>query len=350
MTEIRPKTPDAPEPINISEDILRVDGLKMYFPVTKGLLKRTVGYVKAVDDVSFTVKRGKTLGVVGESGCGKSTLGKCVMQRLRNTDGKVIFNGKDVSHASVSELRVYHKEMQMITQDPYAALDPRMSIRSIILEGVHIQGLDKGMSEAKKDELVSQMLAMVGLNTNYADRFPHEFSGGQRQRINIARALAVSPSFLICDEIVSALDVSIQAQIVKLMMDIQSELGLTYIFIGHDLSVVRHVSDQVAVMYLGQFVELTESDELYARPLHPYTKALISAAPIPDPEVDATRERILLEGEVPSAIDPPKGCNFCTRCPFATSYCMEVKPKAREVLPGHFVACHRISEGGEWIG
>ncbi|MGM9615178.1 MAG: ABC transporter ATP-binding protein [Oscillospiraceae bacterium] len=338
------------EPIKISEDILRVDGLKMYFPVTKGLLKRTVGYVKAVDDVSFTIKRGSTLGIVGESGCGKSTLGKCVMQRLRNTEGSIIFNGKDVSRASVSELRNYHREMQMITQDPYAALDPRMSIRSIILEGVHIQGVDRGWSEQQKDALVRDMLTMVGLNTRFADRFPHEFSGGQRQRINIARALAVSPSFLICDEIVSALDVSIQAQIVKLMMDIQKELGLTYIFIGHDLSVVRHVSNQVAVMYLGQFVELTDSDELYAKPLHPYTKALISAAPIPDPEVDATRERILLEGEVPSAIDPPKGCNFCTRCPHATSFCMEQEPKPKEVLPGHFVACHHVREGGEWIG
>ena len=338
------------EPINVSEEILRVDDLKMYFPVTKGLLKRTVGHVKAVDGVSFTIRRGQTLGVVGESGCGKSTLGKCVMQRLRNTGGRIIFNGRDVSHASVPELRVYHREMQMITQDPYAALDPRMSIRSIILEGAHIQGVDKGWSEQQKDDLVRDMLTMVGLNTRFADRFPHEFSGGQRQRINIARALAVSPSFLICDEIVSALDVSIQAQIVKLMMDIQQELGLTYIFIGHDLSVVRHVSDQVAVMYLGQFVELTDSDELYEKPLHPYTQALISAAPIPDPEADATRERILLEGEVPSAIDPPKGCNFCTRCPYATSECMEEEPKAREVLPGHFVACHRVKEGGEWIG
>jgi len=240
--------------------------------------------------------------------------------------------------------------MQMITQDPYTALDPRMSIRDIILEGIHIQKGDKGMSEKAKDELVIRMLEMVGLSAQHADRFPHEFSGGQRQRINIARALAVSPAFLICDEIVSALDVSIQAQIVSLMTEIQRELGLTYIFIGHDLSVVRHVSDQVAVMYLGKFVELTDSDELYAHPLHPYTKALISAAPIPDPEADLARERILLEGEVPSPINPPKGCNFCTRCPHATSLCHEKEPKYKEVRPGHYVACHRVREGGEWVG
>ena len=334
----------------MKDDILRVDGLKMYFPVTKGLLKRTVGYVKAVDDVSFTVRRGQTLGIVGESGCGKSTLGKCVMRRLKNTGGQILFNGHDVSGADARELRTYHKDMQMITQDPYTALDPRMSIRSIILEGLHIQKGDKGMSSKEKDELVIRMLEMVGLSAHHADRYPHEFSGGQRQRVNIARALAVSPSFLICDEIVSALDVSIQAQIVGLMTDIQQALGLTYIFIGHDLSVVRHVSDQVAVMYLGKFVELTDSDELYSHPLHPYTKALISAAPIPNPEVDMARERILLEGEVPSPIDPPKGCNFCTRCPHATSICHETDPKYKEVRPGHFVACHRIREGGEWVG
>ena len=337
-------------PLDMREDILRVDHLRMWFPVTKGLLKRTVGHVKAVDDVSFTVTRGKTLGVVGESGCGKSTLGKCVMRRLKPTDGQVIFDGHDASQMGTADLRNYHKQMQMITQDPYSALDPRMSIRSIILEGAHIQGVDKGWSESQKDDLVRDMLTMVGLNTRFADRFPHEFSGGQRQRINIARALAVSPSFLICDEIVSALDVSIQAQIVKLMMELQAELGLTYIFIGHDLSVVRHVSNDVAVMYLGRIVELTDSDELYRKPLHPYTQALISAAPIPDPEADLARERILLEGEMPSPIDPPKGCNFCTRCPHATSLCREEEPAYTEILPGHFVACHYVKEGGVWNG
>ena len=337
-------------PLNMIDDILRVDDLMVHFPVTKGLLKRTVGHVKAVDGVNFTVRRGQTLGVVGESGCGKSTLGKAVMRRLRPTDGQIIFNGKDVSRADAAQLRAYHRDVQMISQDPYTALDPRMSIRSIILEGVHIQGLDKGMKQQEKDELVVRMLEMVGLSAQHADRYPHEFSGGQRQRINIARALAVNPSFLICDEIVSALDVSIQAQIVSLMTEIQRTLGLTYIFIGHDLSVVRHVSDHVAVMYLGKIVELTASDELYAKPLHPYTRALISAAPIPDPEVDMARERILLEGEVPSPIDPPKGCNFCTRCPYATIVCRRTEPEYKEVLPGHFVACHHVKEGGEWIG
>jgi len=337
-------------PLDMREDILRVDHLKMWFPVTKGLLKRTVGHVKAVDDVSFTVSRGETLGVVGESGCGKSTLGKCVMRRLHPTDGQILFNGHDMARAGASELRGYHRKMQMITQDPYSALDPRMSIRSIILEGARIQGVLRDKTDAEKDELAEHMMSLVGLSPRFLDRFPHEFSGGQRQRINIARALAVSPSFLICDEIVSALDVSIQAQIVKLMMELQEELGLTYIFIGHDLSVVRHVSNDVAVMYLGKIVELTDSDELYAKPLHPYTQALISAAPIPDPEADLARERILLEGEVPSPIDPPKGCNFCTRCPHATSLCREEDPVSKEVLPGHFVACHYVKEGGEWNG
>ena len=342
--------PTAQPPLNIKDDILRVDDLKMYFPVTKGLLRRTVGYVRAVDGVSFTVRRGETLGIVGESGCGKSTLGKCVMQRLRNTGGSVIFEGHDVSRAGAAALREYHRSMQMITQDPYAALDPRMSVRSILLEGAHIQGIDRTMTQAQQNELVEHMMSIVGLNPRHAGRYPHEFSGGQRQRINIARALAVSPSFLICDEIVSALDVSIQAQIVGLMTDIQRQLGLTYIFIGHDLSVVRHVSDNVAVMYLGRFVEVTASDELYARPLHPYTRALISAAPIPDPEVDLARERILLEGEVPSPIHPPEGCGFCTRCPWALSHCHQSVPTPREVTPGHFVACHRVGEGGEWLG
>lgn len=337
-------------PLDMRENILRVDNLKMWFPVTKGLLKRTVGHVKAVDDVSFSIRRGETLGVVGESGCGKSTLGKCVMRRLKPSGGHIIFDGHDMSAADASQLRSYHRQMQMITQDPYSALDPRMDIRSIILEGAHIQGIDRGKTKAELDELVEHMLSLVGLSTRFADRYPHEFSGGQRQRINIARALAVSPSFLICDEIVSALDVSIQAQIVKLMMELQQELGLTYIFIGHDLSVVRHVSNDVAVMYLGKIVELTDSDELYTKPLHPYTQALISAAPIPDPDADKARQRILLTGEVPSPIDPPKGCRFCTRCPHATSLCHEQEPETQEVLPKHFVACHFVREGGSWIG
>ena len=331
-------------PLDTKETILTVETLKMHFPVTKGLLKRVVGYVKAVDGVSFRIARGKTLGIVGESGSGKSTVGNCVMRNLNITSGKIIFNGQDISRAGKGELRHLHKQLQMITQDPFSALDPRMSVRSIILEGHHIQRMDKGMSRTELDELAERMLMLVGLNPTFADRFPHEFSGGQRQRINIARALALSPSFLVCDEIVSALDVSIQAQIVGLMMRLQEELGLTYIFIGHDLSVVRHISDQVAVMYLGKIMELTSSDELYAHPLHPYTQALISAAPIPDPEADLARERILLEGEVPSPINPPLGCNFCTRCRYADERCRTEEPPFLDVGGGHFVACHRVNE------
>ena len=336
----------APVPEGMADIILKVEDLKMYFPVTKGLLKRVVGHVKAVDGVSFAIKRGETLGIVGESGSGKSTVGNCVMRRLNVTSGSIVFNGRDISKSSKSELRVLHKDLQMITQDPYAALDGRMNIRSIILEGHHIQKMDRGMSQQELDELAERMLILVGLNPKFADRYPHEFSGGQRQRINIARALALSPSFLVCDEIVSALDVSIQAQIVGLMMKLQEELGLTYIFIGHDLSVVRHISNYVAVMYLGKFMELTSSDELYAHPLHPYTQALISAAPIPDPDADLARERILLEGEVPSPINPPAGCNFCTRCKYADERCRTEEPAFKDIGGGHFVACHRVTGEG----
>lgn len=334
-----------PVPPELKDMILQVEDLNMHFPVTKGLLKRVVGHVKAVDGVSFRIARGKTLGVVGESGSGKSTVGNCVMRRMKITSGKILFNGQDISRAGEAQLRHLHKQLQMITQDPFSALDPRMSVRSIILEGYHIQGMDRGQGRRELEELAARMLMLVGLNPKFADRFPHEFSGGQRQRINIARALALSPSFLVCDEIVSALDVSIQAQIVGLMMRLQEELGLTYIFIGHDLSVVRHISDQVAVMYLGKIMELTSSDELYAHPLHPYTQALISAAPIPDPEADLARERILLEGEIPSPIHPPLGCNFCTRCRYADERCRNEEPAFVDVGGGHFVACHRVSEG-----
>ena len=331
-----------PVPQNMAKTIMKVDGLQMYFPVTKGILKRTVGYVKAVDGVSFEIKRGQTLGIVGESGSGKSTVGNCVMRRLKPTSGSIIFNGRDITQTKKSELRHLHKDLQMITQDPYSSLDGRMSVRSIILEGHHLQKMDKGMSSQDLDDLVERMLILVGLNPKFANRYPHEFSGGQRQRINIARALAMSPSFLICDEIVSALDVSIQAQIIGLMMRLQEELGLTYIFIGHDLSVVRHISNNVAVMYLGKFMELTSSEELYSHPLHPYTQALISAAPIPDPDADLARERILLEGEVPSPINPPAGCHFCTRCKYADERCHKEEPPFVDVGGGHYVACHRV--------
>ena len=317
-----------------------MEHLKMYFPVTKGLLKRQVGAVKAVDDVSFSIRQGETLGIVGESGSGKSTVGNCVMRNLTPTGGRILFDGREVTHIKGGALREFHKHLTMVTQDPFASLDPRMKVSDSILEGVRINKLVTDPQE--QFDLVARMLTLVGLNPKFADRYPHEFSGGQRQRISIARALALNPAFIVCDEIVSALDVSIQAQIVGLMMRIQQELGLTYIFIGHDLSVVRHLSNQVAVMYLGKFMELTSSDELYEKPLHPYTQALISAAPIPKPKVDRQRERILLTGEVPSPINPPKGCNFCTRCKYATERCRTEEPILKDVGGGHMVACHMV--------
>ena len=326
-------------PSTEGDTILTVEHLKMYFPVTRGLLKRKVGDVKAVDDVSFSIRRGQTLGIVGESGSGKTTVGNCIMGNCSITSGSILFNGENIAGKSQREMRTVHKQLQMITQDPFKSLDPRMKISDSILEGPRVQGTAGSRQEQR--DLVGQMLEMVGLNPLFADRFPHEFSGGQRQRISIARALALRPSFLICDEIVSALDVSIQAQIVNLMIRIQEELGITYIFIGHDLSVVRHISDQVAVLYLGKLMELTDSDELYNQPLHPYTKALISAAPIPSPTADRARQRIMLEGEVPSPMNPPKGCNFCTRCPYADQRCREEEPLLTDMGSGHFVACHK---------
>jgi oligopeptide transport system ATP-binding protein len=263
------------------------------------------------------------------------------MRNLKPTEGSIIFEGKDIAGIKGRELDEVHKRLTMVTQDPFASLDPRMTIQDSILEGVRINKLVSGRQE--QADLVARLLTLVGLNPKFAERYPHEFSGGQRQRISIARALALTPSFIVCDEIVSALDVSIQAQIVGLMMKLQQELGLTYIFIGHDLSVVRHLSNNVAVMYLGKFMELTSSDELYERPLHPYTQALISAAPIPKPKVDRARKRILLEGEVPSPINPPKGCNFCTRCQYADARCREEEPKLVDVGGGHMCACHRVS-------
>lgn len=331
----------APVEGSAKSSLLTVDHLKMYFPVTRGLINRPAGYVKAVDDVSFTVRQGETLGIVGESGSGKSTVGNCVMRNYKLTNGTIQFDSLDITNMKKKELDSLHKKLTMITQNPYASLNPRMTIRDSILEGVRIHKLVSGAKE--QADLVDRMLMLVGLNPKFADRYPHEFSGGQRQRISIARALALTPKFIVCDEIVSALDVSIQAQIVGLMMKIQKELGITMIFIGHDLSVVRHISNQVAVMYLGKIMELTDSEELYKQPLHPYTKALISAAPIPNPTVDRHRERILLTGEVPSPIDPPKGCNFCTRCKYADQKCREEEPAFVDVGRRHFVACHRVT-------
>jgi oligopeptide transport system ATP-binding protein len=323
------------------ENIMTVSDLKMHFPITRGLMKHQVGSVKAVDGVSFTIKRGQTLGIVGESGSGKSTIGNCLIHRNIPTSGDIVFEGTNLKDVNAKTMRLMRRTMQMITQDPFASLDPRFTVGDCIAEGLRIHHLVSGKKAV--DEKVKQMLEMVGLRPEVANRYPHEFSGGQRQRISIARSLALQPSFIVCDEIVSALDVSIQAQIVSLMMKLQQELGLTYVFIGHDLSVVRYISQNVAVLYLGKIMELTSSDELYDHPLHPYTKALISAAPIPDPVVDRSRERILLKGEIPSPINPPKGCNFCTRCPYATDRCREEEPAFVDVGNNHWVACHQVT-------
>lgn len=322
------------------EPLLEVKNLKMYFPVRRGFHFTPTTFVKAVDDVSFAVKKGETLGIVGESGSGKSTVGNCVIGNYKVTSGEIIYDGTDITKLKKSELRTLHKQLQIITQNPYSSLNPRMTVHDIIMEGPQVHHMVG--SKAEQREVSAHMLDLVGLNPLFIDRYPHEFSGGQRQRISIARALALNPSFIICDEIVSALDVSIQAQIVGLMMDLQQRLGLTYIFIGHDLSVVRHISNQVAVMYLGKLMELTGSDELYDHPLHPYTQALISAAPIPNPAVDRARDRILLTGDIPSPINPPKGCNFCTRCKYADEQCKTEEPPFVDVGNGHYVSCFRV--------
>ena len=324
----------------MSDPILKVTDLKMHFPVYKGILKRQVASVKAVDGIRFSVDTGKTFGLVGESGSGKSTVGNCILKRVKLTGGSVVYKGRDLADVSPSEMRSLRQDLQMITQDPYGSLDPRQSVYHVISEGIRIHGLLKSENEIR--DRVEELMDMVGLNPEFSVRYPHEFSGGQRQRIAIARALALDPSFIVCDEIVSALDVSIQSQIVMLMMRLQEKKNLTYIFIGHDLSVVRYISDTVGVMYLGKLMELTDSDELYKNPLHPYTKALISAVPIPDPKVDRARERIVLKGEIPSPINPPFGCKFCTRCPYAERRCTEEEPEFRDVGSGHYVACHQV--------
>jgi len=318
--------------------IIEVKHLKMYFPVTSGVLvQRTVGYVKAVDDVSFVVRRGETLGLVGESGCGKTTTGRCILQLYRPTAGSVLFDGEDLCSMDGRGLRDMRRHMQVIFQDPYGSLNPRMTAGNIVGEPLIVQGLAKDQ-RAYRDR-VAELLSLVGLHTSMADRFPHEFSGGQRQRIGVARALAVNPQFVVCDEPVSALDVSIQAQIVNLLEELQEKFDLTYLFIAHDLSVVRHISDRVAVMYLGHIVEIAGRDAIYAGPLHPYTKALLSAVPIPDPIIDTQRERIPLAGEVPSPLNPPRGCPFHPRCWMATAECREAMPELREVEVGHWTAC-----------
>jgi oligopeptide transport system ATP-binding protein len=320
--------------------LVQVKGLKKYFPVTQGIiLQRKVADVKAVDGLDFSIRRGETLGLVGESGCGKSTTGRAILQLYRPTAGEVYFQDKDLVKMQGEELRRMRRHMQMIFQDPYASLNPRMTVGDIIGEPLEVHNIAKG--KAKK-ERVQELLQIVGLNPYFVNRYPHEFSGGQRQRIGVARALAVNPDFIVCDEPISALDVSIQAQIINLLEELQEKFHLTYLFIAHDLSVVRHISDRVAVMYLGKIVELTDRTSLYAQPLHPYTKALLSAVPIPDPVVEEKRERIILVGDVPSPLNPPSGCRFHTRCPLMIEVCKRVDPEWRDVGGDHWVACHVV--------
>lgn len=319
--------------------LLEVKGLKMYFPITRGIIvQRHVGDIKAVDDISFQVRRGETLGLVGESGCGKSTTGRAILQLYRPTDGQVLFKEEDLTKLKGEVLRRKRREMQMIFQDPYASLNPRMTVGGIVSEPLEVHNIFATRKE--RQERVQELLRVVGLNPYFVNRYPHEFSGGQRQRIGVARALAVNPEFIVCDEPISALDVSIQAQIINLLQDLQSEFGLTYLFIAHDLSVVRHISDRIVVMYLGKLGELADQAELYANPLHPYTQALLGAVPIPDPVIEEKRQRVILEGDVPSPANPPKGCNFSTRCPQVMDICHQEDPEFKDLGDGHWVACH----------
>jgi oligopeptide transport system ATP-binding protein len=319
--------------------LLHVDNLVMHFPIFRGVIRRQVGAVHAVDGVSFDIKRGETMGLVGESGCGKSTTGRTILQLYKPTAGHVYYEGKDLTTLKHEEMRKMRREMQMIFQDPYASLNPRMTVSDIIGEPLSVHGVASG-KEIK--EHVEHLLDVVKLDPAFASRYPHEFSGGQRQRIGVARALALQPSLIICDEPISALDVSIQAQVVNLLEDLQKEFNLTYLFIAHDLSMVRHISTRVAVMYLGVIVEIADRADLYENPLHPYTQALLSAVPIPDPITDAKRVRRVLEGDVPSPVNPPSGCRFRTRCWLAEKICAEQRPEFREITRDHFVACHMV--------
>lgn len=313
------------------EALIKVRNLKKYFEVSKNT------YLKAVDDVSFDIYKGETLGLVGESGCGKSTCGRTLLRVYNATSGSVEFDGNDIYKLKGSQLKDFNKRAQMIFQDPYASLNPRMLVSNIVAEGIDVHGILKGQ---ERQDRIYELLELVGLNKEHANRFPHEFSGGQRQRIGIARALAVNPDFIVCDEPISALDVSVQAQVVNLLQDLQKQYDLTYLFIAHDLSMVRYISDRVAVMYLGNMAELATSSELYENPMHPYTQALLSAIPLPDPEKEKSKQRIVLQGDVPSPINPPEGCRFVDRCIHAMENCKNTKPTMKEVKPNHFVACH----------
>jgi oligopeptide transport system ATP-binding protein len=328
----------------VQDDIMvDVQNLKMYFPINRGLLRRKVGDIKAIDDVSFQIRKHETLGLVGESGCGKTTTGRCILRLYRPTAGKITFSGTDITHLPERKIRPFRKGMGAIFQDPYGSLNPRQTAGSIVSDPlvIHHMVLPRDL-----DTKVADLLRTVGLDPKMTDRVPHEFSGGQRQRLGIARALACQPSLIVCDEPISALDVSIQAQIINLLEELQEKLGLTYLFVAHDLSVVQHISDRVAVMYLGRIVELTSSQELYANPLHPYTQALLSAIPIPNPRLEKTRKRIILKGEVPSPANPPPGCHFHPRCQLAVDECKTQKPVLRDLGSGHYVSCNRIAALG----
>jgi oligopeptide transport system ATP-binding protein len=321
--------------------LVEARNLKKHFPVTRGIvIERQVGAVRAVDGVSFSIARGETLGLVGESGCGKTTVGRILLGLYPCTEGSITIDGHNVRLAKGRELLTVRRKAQMIFQDPYASLNPRWTVNSIVSEPLRVHDLIN--SEKDRSDRVKELLELVGMNARHVNRFPHEFSGGQRQRIGIARALASDPLFIVCDEPISALDVSIQAQVVNLLEDLQDRLGLTYLFIAHDLSMVRHICDRVAVMYLGVIVELAEREELYENPLHPYTQALLSAVPIPDPKKDRARQRTILAGDVPSPLNPPSGCRFHPRCPIAMEVCTHIVPEWREINPGHWVACHAV--------
>ncbi len=324
----------------MNESILQLENVKKYFPIRGGVFSRIIGQVKAVDDVSFKIKKGETLGLVGESGCGKSTLGRTILKLLDPSGGRVYYKGNNIFETDKNELRLLRRELQIIFQDPFSSLNPRLNVGEIIGESLEIHGIATGK---EKQERVEYMLDVCGLAPHHHRRYPHEFSGGQRQRVGIARALTLNPDFVVADEPISSLDVSIQAQIVNLMEDLQDKFGLTYLFISHDLSMVRHISDNVAVMYLGKVVEICEKKELYQNPLHPYTQALLSAVPVLDP--DSKLERIILSGDVPSPADPPPGCNFNPRCRYAEKRCRQEEPELREINSGHFVSCHLVQEG-----